>query len=110
MQTRINGKLTIREGRLTLKDGLRIGADSEVDIRAGGEIFTYETTSEGMLNGSGKIYVHILFKHVQGNKSEVINIIYYGERPFFIREIQIMRGSVVLAKEQTVTNEYDITP
>jgi hypothetical protein len=88
--------------------GLTKGA--EIDIKENGIIFTYETTSAGTLNGNGKIFVYINFKHVQGTKNPILNIIYYGIRPFSIREIQIMEGGVIITREPTQKNEYDITP
>jgi hypothetical protein len=108
MQTRINGKLTIRNGRLSLWDGIRIENGAEVEIRDKGVIFTYETTSNGLLSGNGTIYVHKLFRYVQGTINEILKVIYYGTLGLLYREIQIMDGSITMTKDATKNSEYDL--
>lgn len=93
MQTRINGTLTLRNGRRTI-DGIFITEDAVINNRA--EIYTYSTVSEGTINGNGTLWAHVTSKPIGGIIATLQTIIYYGDTIISLRYLQIMSGSCVI--------------
>jgi hypothetical protein len=90
MQTRINGTLTLRNGRRTI-DALLITEDAVINNRA--EIYTYSTVSEGTINGNGTLWAHISSRPIGGVISTLEVIIYYPIDKSFV--LPIVFGALV---------------
>jgi hypothetical protein len=84
MQTRREGNLIIGKGTRTLRDGIDILAGAGVVIGEEGTIFTYRTTCDGIIAGSGRIFVHVSYKPVGGDIEGSIIVIYYPRDPFVL--------------------------
>jgi hypothetical protein len=92
MQTRREGNLVIGKGTRTLRDGLDIQSGAGVVIGEDGTIFTYRTTCNGILAGSGRIFVHVSFKPVGGDIEYGLIVIYYPRDPFVL---PVIFGNIV---------------
>ncbi|MDR0704748.1 MAG: hypothetical protein LBF88_07130 [Planctomycetaceae bacterium] len=75
MQTRINGTLTLRNGRRTFLDGITIGEAATVHNDA--EIHAYTVVSQGTIAGSGTLWAHITSRPIGGVIDTLQVIIYY---------------------------------
>jgi hypothetical protein len=74
----------MHKGTRTLYDGIRIGDNAIVIINEGAGIYTYETTNYGIINGNGKIYIHINYKPVGGMVANSVIVIYYPKDNFIL--------------------------
>jgi hypothetical protein len=81
MQTRINGTLTLRNGRRTI-DGIIITENAVLDNRA--ELYTYSTLSEGVIEGNGTLWAHVTSKPIGGGIDALQVIIYYPVEVGFV--------------------------
>jgi hypothetical protein len=91
MLTRINGTLTLRNGRRTLHDGIIIEAAATVHNDA--EIHAYTVVSEGTISGSGTLWAHITSKPIEGIIDTLQVIIYYPVDKSFV--LPIVFGALV---------------
>jgi hypothetical protein len=90
MQTRIDGKLTLRNGRRTI-DGIFI--ESSAIVRNDAELYTYSTVSEGTIEGNGTLWAHVTSRPIGGVISTLEVIIYYPIDKSFV--LPIVFGALV---------------
>ena len=90
MLTLRNGTLTIRKGRLTVKD---LVIESGATLQNDAEVYTYTTISDGTINGNGTLWAHVTSKHIGGLIAPLQTILYYGYEAVLRRFLQITSGS-----------------